>query len=446
MSLKSRTRTKGGYISTVSSPYTITYTDASGNIGNANYPTGSFPSTYQSYDGSYIVDKVCYSANSLAKHQPYPNTLKYADPSFKAVSHHKRYSLRTKGSSPIDVKLTWPSTYRDGRFQVPSGSYYGFTISPSDTWVDMSSKGKVESKASGSGGSARVSHSTALVKMKEMLDDNSLLGFDEFSILSFVAELKDIRRLLDLFKVKYGNDKDLSDKFLNMNFGVLPLVGDVHSILKRLSKLPSSIELWNSIASRQGTMNSHRVLDSYENTFEYSTWSGYSTFGPFKYRTGYVTRGTIKTKMIGSVYFRPLPIEGDNYFALYRNIWGADSVLTAVWNFLPFSFVFDWFVDIGKAIDQFESSSPVLRTTILAAGYSVKQNYSAVSQDLIEINGVSYQLDSVNDTQSNYVRTEVSPAGLIEAGKYYNFGNYIGEVGYYQASLASSLLHLHFRS
>lgn len=445
MSLKSRSRSRGGSLTSASGGFRMTYKDYFGNVALNSANPSTHNSIYSSYDGETISDKVCYSTGSLVKHGPYPDVLKNVDPSYKQVVHTKRVTTRTAGNG-FSYSHPNPAPYQYAILERPGGTYIGDARCPSDMWVDTNISKLVDPKALPASGTPRVSHSVALTKMKEMLDDNNLLGFDDFSLPTFVAELKDVRRLLDLFKIKYGDDKDLSDKFLNMEFGALPLVSDVYSILKRLSKLPNSIELWNQIAARQGTMNVHRTLDMFEKTIDYTYETGLSSYGPLKYKTGYEVKGVFKTKMIASIYFRPLPIAEGDYFELYRNIWGADSILTAVWNFLPFSFVFDWFIRIGDAIDQFERSAPVLRTTILASGYSVKQNFDAVAQEFVIVNGQRYNQDTVKMNSKRYIRTEVAPASIINADRYYNFGNYIGEVGLYHASISSALLHQHLRS
>ena len=81
------------------------------------------------------------------------------------------------------------------------------------------------------------------------LNDQNLLGMGQtFNILSFIAELKDIRSLPKLLTKWGGGDRIISDKYLGVSFGVLPFYSDIMAVIKTLSQLGPSIDRWNDMA------------------------------------------------------------------------------------------------------------------------------------------------------------------------------------------------------
>lgn len=298
----------------------------------------------------------------------------------------------------------------------------------------------------------------------EMMTDESFLGMKEaFNVLLFIAELKDLRTLPNLFKKWKVSQDDISDKYLGINFGLLPLYSDAKAIMERMLKLDPAIIRWNEMAAAGKTINLHRSMPppaavknhkafkSYENgvtTLKYTTLNsnmnnGY-TYGGFMASAGtgdFETSQRITAKC--HVYFKPIPIPDNLIDNLKRHIWGVDRPLQAIWEAIPFSFVVDWFLNLQRYIDTFEQSQPFLKSQIVSVGCSIKVE-TVVSARLklrVYSNSIvhvpSGELDQYTEWYNRYPLT---PSSVLTAGKIYSQLE-LQQLNTSQALLGSALLH-----
>lgn len=285
----------------------------------------------------------------------------------------------------------------------------------------------------------------------ELLSDSSLMGFtDGFSVLNFIAELREVRDLPKLLTRWTKSDKDISDKYLGFSFGVLPFASDVTSITNRLGKLGPSIDRWNRDAATSRVLNAHRNIPFspkgknvgtekdpvYKTEFSQLVITYWP--GPVQVPVYHSHECRQKIKLLMHVYFVPHNLDEGLFDDLKREIWGIDKPVTALWNAIPFSFVVDWFTNIGELITQLESTQPLLKVKLLSAGYSVK----VVTEHTCKAGQYpgSDDLGTTTQKYEYYARVPVTPSSVVSAGTYYGPLRF-KQITPGQTVLGSALLH-----
>lgn len=286
-----------------------------------------------------------------------------------------------------------------------------------------------------------------------LLNDSALLGFkDSFNVLNFIAELKDVRRLPELVTKWTKGSHDVSDKFLGVNFGVLPFASDIISIADRVRKLGPAIDKWNDLAKNGKVINFHRIfpiegLGTKKGTPKSPFWEKEATFLHSAGTCSSVAPGGASNirinvkqtfKALVHIYVVPVTVEPDLIDDIKRDVWGVNKPLTALWNALPFSFVVDWFTGLGESISRFEQSKPHLRFKIVSAGFSLKVNSTVTFTWTTGTEGDN--LGTVVTNFTHYYREPIDPTVLPSAGVNYSSLQF-QLIDQKQALLGSALMH-----
>lgn len=297
--------------------------------------------------------------------------------------------------------------------------------------------------------------SNAATALIDLRSDAKLLGFrDAFSVMTFIAELKDIRSLPNLIKKWTRTSHDVSDKFLGVSFGVLPFYSDLISILDRLKKLSPAVDKWNDLASKGKILNGHRrisppllvknhsgyeVLDDKRERIHVPEFEAFSIDASYAGKdighTYFVECDTYITAK-AHLYYVPQHLPVDLQDDIKREIWGVNTPLASAWELIPFSFVVDWFTNIGDMIHRFESNKPLLQVHVLASGYSVKLD--STYKVRVERQGVT--IGTFVHKYKTYVRKRLDPSSV------YSDGTKFGALEFQTAGsdkllLGSALLH-----
>lgn len=302
----------------------------------------------------------------------------------------------------------------------------------------------------------------ALPQLKDMLSSSELLNFsDGFNVLSFIGELRDVKRLPELITKWYKHDKILSDKALGMQFGLLPFASDVRAIADRSVQLGPSIDKWNAMAASGTIRNYHRNLNfspvgenvgsAKQPVYEASTIvneSGTSFINGTYPGVSYKIYGkhTVRQEVSGLAHLYALPrtIPPDLVDNIKRDVWGVNKPLTALWNLLPFSFVVDWFVNIGDHIATFEAAKPDLPVQVVNAGWSYKVTTTHTMSFGTVPTGNDSSLGTITSKYVTYERVPISPMLLISSGAIYGPLQF-RSLSTAQALLGSALLHQRLR-
>lgn len=256
-----------------------------------------------------------------------------------------------------------------------------------------------------------------LLKLTEMMNDNSLLNEDSFSIMSFLAELKDIRQLTDMVKF-HRNHKEVSNKYLGFQFGVAPLVSDIQKIYHLATNLDDKIIQWQEMAAASATRAYHKNVLKETVKGSHSRTARQSNYGAFKWSIVYDYSWTQSVNMKAHIYLTPKKLQGNDLNALKRSVWGVTTPLQTAWNLIPFSFALDWVYPIGDAIAQFEQDDPVLPCNVHDAGLSVSLDTEIKTNVYILVDGVKHFMGESTVSHNRFVRSPVrGPEIMAGIGK-----------------------------
>jgi hypothetical protein len=198
------------------------------------------------------------------------------------------------------------------------------------------------------------------------------------SLVNFLLELKDIGRLASLGKL--GFLTDLSKSFrrrktaeyfanahLNWSFGVRPFIADVQQIVSSLISAKQRLE-----DLKKGSGKMHRAY-----------WSKPLTTAPLWDNSG--TYEGIQNWRATAEYTLPPVYRACAYYTYSFSDFGALATVGAfldrlgvrldpsiVWNAIPFSFIVDWFVDVGSWLRQFSADNTPMTVVLWSFTHSVK--------------------------------------------------------------------------
>ncbi|DAD51393.1 maturation protein [ssRNA phage Zoerhiza.1_33] len=222
--------------------------------------------------------------------------------------------------------------------------------------------------------------------------------FSDLSLFNDVLELHQIRDLVkpfgkDLLKKLNPANKhptlSPSGQLLSAganaelwySFGVQPLIEDIKGVAELIGKIPKTIADIRRRATRLQTRHYARMKELQGISLPADTTSVVENPLP-DFRQ--VSLQTQCRWVDPPAYHATLKFRYDvamlDDLALACSAWaqafGLDKPLTVAWNAIPFSFVVDWFVDVGEWIDSLQAD-PVLPIVIEDFSHSVKWSYRA---------------------------------------------------------------------
>jgi hypothetical protein len=192
--------------------------------------------------------------------------------------------------------------------------------------------------------------------------------------LTFIAELKKtvlmfketIRRFVRIYKrVSYSKNKDFASLWLEGRYGWRPLIYDIIEIDKALRKFDTQRKRYKQNVGR----SINELVDSYEVYEDRSTNTA-----------TYLVETRVSASVRGSIVadIQPPRIR-------------FDPAKTA-WELIPYSFVIDWFVQVGQFVDalnflrlskQYRAAAGVYATverTMVRTDFSQAGNYSTIRE------------------------------------------------------------------
>lgn len=191
------------------------------------------------------------------------------------------------------------------------------------------------------------------------------------NLFVFLAELKDIKRMFDILPPKHFSLSDwrtvlsyVNSQHLNFNFGVKPFCRDLVSTFDALKRFDERLDKYLKNANRD--LLQHRSL-----TKSFQTDETTDLLYGCKQRT--VTIVTTCKYTSTYKYSYAVPYDGTELkLRAWIDALGLSPSLSNIWELIPYSFVVDWFVDVGGALKAQEDdwTAPILNW--LGAGYSVK--------------------------------------------------------------------------
>lgn len=280
--------------------------------------------------------------------------------------------------------------------------------------------------------------SSAYAAISELQSDEKLLGQGQLNLLSSVIELIDIRRLFDTISTTWFFDSKWSDKALTLEFGYMPLVSDIKKIYKSLYSLDKSIKKWNQAVSSGETLNAHSNFFYKEIDKEWTVKSS------DKY---YHVHNTAKGEVYGKahVYYRPVSkIQGVGKLIARAKSLGLHKPQVAAWNAIAFSFIADWFSNVGNLLENLSQMSPTVKYELVSAGWSYREHYDIVSYNEYVYGSKRFPCGTI---YFNYDRYKRYPLNVTSVVPDFHYGSlkFDSDISSNQAFLLTALIDQNFR-
>jgi hypothetical protein len=219
---------------------------------------------------------------------------------------------------------------------------------------------------------------------QKMCRDAKMLNLHDQNIFTSIGELKDFKQTVKTVTKHVFKDKRyIADKYLGVNFGIIPFVSDMKNYIENYNNFAPNLKKWNELGKKGKILNRHATVFRKKETNKISIvdsplflWPDGLTF--YRYECKYKVTSDVVAKT--SLYFRAKPLAGDDENALIRSINGISKPFTAAWNLIPFSFLVDWFINVGDQIDTFEYQKPVVNFDILDGCVSLKATQKIICE------------------------------------------------------------------
>jgi len=201
----------------------------------------------------------------------------------------------------------------------------------------------------------------------------------KFSDLSLANDLLELNQIKDIAK-PYGNAKSRLGKAANeklwYSFGVKPVVDDIIDVYHLIRSLSGKISEIRRRGRRLQTRHYSRPIDSA--LLPGDSTSTIENAGDFReVNITFSHRWVIEPTYHATLKFR-YDVSSLTDLELRIQAWsqafGIDKPLSVAWNAIPFSFVVDWFVDVGEWIDSLQAE-PVLPIVIEDFSHSAKYSF-----------------------------------------------------------------------
>lgn len=223
--------------------------------------------------------------------------------------------------------------------------------------------------------------------------------------LRLIKIIKKIKRLDAKALANELSAKELSDRYMELRYALRPLMYDVKGASAALNTEASDVA--KRITFRD--MGTYHDDDSSTVTYPqsatnlYGTWE-YDIVRTTKWERDVVVRAGVLTEL-------------ETLNAL--NIWGMTQPVESLWELVPFSFIIDWFINVGSVISAW---TPNYGLQALASWYTVEtREYQYLAEKHINCkatNGTNqnYKVIAYNRDKSNlwYDKTVISKVRIPE--------------------------------
>lgn len=177
------------------------------------------------------------------------------------------------------------------------------------------------------------------------------------SLGQFIAELRDVKSQFTGLKRGLRTLKDLGHHYLNIQFGWKPFLSDLQSFLcngqkiaRRMSYIRRNNGKWIKRGGTISNTDSRSSLTDMDVIIPHLPYQFYPPTGATKAKRWITNETHIWFEARMKYYIPSLSSDdGRNFWTspLLRKMWGLELSPSLVWELLPWSWLFDWFSDIG---------------------------------------------------------------------------------------------------
>lgn len=177
---------------------------------------------------------------------------------------------------------------------------------------------------------ANIEQSKAMI-LSTLGEAEETIRFIASTLARLVKIYKAIRRL-DVRALKGElSPKELADRYMEYRYAIRPMIFDVSNMLEAIASMKSD-------SPRRQTYRSRKV-ESDNNSIGVTDWPTTSNWIQYSY-----TASTHREVIASAGILTDIEIVSN------LNIWGLDSIVESAWDLTPFSFIVDWFFNVGTTL------------------------------------------------------------------------------------------------
>jgi hypothetical protein len=208
----------------------------------------------------------------------------------------------------------------------------------------------------------------AAVFTRQALDKALRQVPETISIANFLLELREIDSLIP----RLNGWKTLPEQFLNLEFGWLPLIRDIRSLLQVVARVNERVEHLKRVNGRTVTISHQRKFVLVDDPGPPTPPAGEPTYTAMLIVPKVTYKEVFARQHLRVSY--DLDLKGaDSFISAMCAALGLTNPLKIIWNAIPFSFVVDWIYDLGSFIDQIGNTDPFTGTIAIRDAFcSVK--------------------------------------------------------------------------
>ena len=195
----------------------------------------------------------------------------------------------------------------------------------------------------------------------------------KFSLPNDIIDWRQLGGLVTKWNRTHSLVTNLARQHIGYKFGIKPLAGDMLGLLDGMLGLKEELAKFKA---KRGTIISARkcVLNDFGEKL------GHTDFLPYA-RTNYM--GHVGRKVFAYMVYQPLPIlamnEIDTTLRGLLTVAGVELNPGIIWDAIPFSFVVDWFSNVGDFLEQYRHKALELPISILLIYLQYKETVITTS-------------------------------------------------------------------
>jgi hypothetical protein len=185
-------------------------------------------------------------------------------------------------------------------------------------------------------------------------------------LVDIPKQLRDVKKLFSSPKSAL-NAKELANHNLGVQFGWLPLIDDAKHIIKLQHYIAKRKEELVRLDGKSGLKRRIRISESTDHDEFVNQAVAGSNFGG----SGYVNVNRFQTTTkYGTVRWKPTHLPNydltdvERTYQLVRSVVGfsPEGDIQGLWDIIPWTWVTDWFIDLGSYMTQYSNTVPAEAT------------------------------------------------------------------------------------
>jgi len=190
---------------------------------------------------------------------------------------------------------------------------------------------------------------------------------------NFLYELRDIKGMIP--KIERSIAKTASSNFLAYNFGIAPFIGDVKKLTGLVESVNKRLNHLRKTAGKPIHLKFKRKLpDLGDLVFERELGNGAEIGAHLVYElAGYQGEFVASATLVQNLDIPDVPL---TQLKALASAAGALNPTAVVWEAIPYSFVVDWFFQVGPLIDSMNIQPFGGEYSLSDVGYSLNESFS----------------------------------------------------------------------